>query len=132
MRKKISSAKEADLTHVLVVGDAESRTPVIEHVKKRSLSLWSARSPETAINSFNRGLRVAMVVIAMTSIEEGCAFATWVGVNHPNATVVFVNENIEEFGPEARAAGARYLVPNAVLARELPRILAYHLDEPAR
>lgn len=134
-KKPVTRAKEADLTHVLVVGEAEMRAPIIEHVRKRNLSSWHARCPETAMSSLRHGLRVAMVVIAMASIEEGCAFAEWVGMNHPDVNIVFAssgeNSDHKEFSRKARAAGAKYVVPHAMLAMELPRILAYHLEEPA-
>jgi hypothetical protein len=133
-KKPVVLVKKAGLTHhVLVVGNAETREPIIEHVRQRKLSWWAARGPETVINSFKHGLRVAMVVIAMASIEEGFAFATWIGVNHPDVEIVFAHseDSKESFG-RASAAGAKYIVPHALLERELPRILAYHLDEPAR
>ena len=76
-----------------------------------------------------------MVIITMASIEEGCTFAAWMGVNHPDVKIVFTSiedYNRQEFSSRARAAGAKYVIPHDELARELPRILAYHLDEPAR
>jgi hypothetical protein len=132
-RKQVLPVIDHGLTHVLVVGDAETREPIIEHVRKRKLSYWAARCPETAKHSLKHGLRVAMVVIAMANFDDNRTFAAWVNENHPNTTVVFaLSENIKEFGPEARATGAKYIVPLAMLARELPLILAYHLEEPAR
>lgn len=131
-KKPVARTEEATLTHVLVVGEADMRAPIIEHVEKRKLSSWPARSPKTAVNSFKHGLRVAMVVIVMTSIEEGCAFAAWIDKYHPHATIVFSSSDLKEVGPKARAAGAEYVIPHAMLERELPRILAYHLEEPAR
>lgn len=130
-KKPVVRAKEIDLTDVLAVGDAEVRTPIIEQVKALGYSHWAARSHRAAVNSFRNGLRAAVVVIAMTNFDDSRAFAAWVNENHPNATVVFaLSENIKEFGPKARATGAKYIVPHVMLARELPRILAYDLDEP--
>lgn len=129
-RKKASHVKEANLTHVLAVGDAEMRVPIIEQVRALGYSHWAARSHEAAVNSFKNGLRAAVVVIAMTSFDDSRAFAAWVNENQPNATVVFaLSENVKEFAPKARATGAKYVVPHAMLTRELPRILAYDLDE---
>lgn len=131
MKKKGSHVKEADLTHVLTVGDAEMRIPIVEQVKALGYSHWAAGSHKAAVNSFKNGLRAAVVVIAMTNFDDSRAFAAWVNENHPNATIVFaLSENIKEFAPKARVAGAKYVVPHAMLSRELPRILAYDLDEP--
>lgn len=128
-KKPIVSAKKAK---VLVVGEAGMRAPIIEHVERRKLGSWPARNPKKAMNSFKHGLKVAMVVIVMNTIEEGCAFAAWIDKYHPHATVVFSSSDLKEVGSKARAAGAEYVIPHAMLARELPKILAYHLEEPAR
>jgi hypothetical protein len=80
------------------------------------------------VNSFKNGLRAAIVVIAMTNLEDGRAFAAWVDQHHPRSTIVFASSD-KEVGSKARAAGAKYVVPHAMLARELPRILAYDIEE---
>jgi len=128
-RKKASHVKKADLTHVLAVGDAEMRIPIIEQVRALGYSCWAASNPKAAINSFKNGLRVAIVVVAMTDFEDGRAFTAWVDEHHPHATIVFASSDLnKEVGTEARSSGAKYVVPHAMLARELPRILAYDLE----
>lgn len=131
-KKPVARVKEADLTQVLAVGDAEMRIPIIEQVRALGYSHWAAGSHKAAVNSFKNGLRAAVVVVAMTNFEDGRAFTAWVDEHHPHATIVFASSDLKEVGSKARAAGAKYVVPHAMLSRELPRILAYQLDEPAR
>lgn len=122
-RKKASHVKEANLTHVLAVGDAEMRVPIIEQVRALGYSHWGAGSHKAAVNSFKNGLRAAVVVITMTNSEDSRAFAAWVNENHPATTVICASSD-----PKVRVVGAKYVVPPAMLARELPRILAYDLE----
>lgn len=132
-RKKVLPVTDPGLTQVFAVGDAEMRIPIIEQVRALGYSHWAAGSHKAAVNSFKNGLRAAVVVIAMTSFDDSRAFAAWVNENQPDATIVFaLSENVKEFAPNARATGAKYVVPHAMLSRELPRILAYDLDEPTR
>lgn len=126
-RKKVLPVTDPGLTQVFAVGDAEMRIPIIEQVRALGYSHWAAGSHKAAVNSFKNGLRAAVVVIAMTNSEDGRAFAAWVNENHPATTIICASSD-----PKARVAGAKYVVPHAMLSRELPRILAYDLDEPAR
>jgi hypothetical protein len=126
-RKRIHPVTEPGLTQVFAVGDAEMRIPIIAQVQALGYSHWAAGSHKAAVNSFKNGLRAAVVVIAMTNVDDSRAFAAWVNENHPNTTVIFSSND-----PNARGIGAKYVVPHAMLARELPRILAYDLEEPMR
>jgi len=121
-RKKVLPITDPGLTHVLAVGDAKMRTPIVEQVKSLGYSNWAAGSPKAAMNSFRNGLRAAVVVIVMADLEDGRAFAKWVDEHHPHAIIVFAGEN----GSEARVT-AKYVIPHVHMARELPRILAHDL-----
>lgn len=122
-KKQVARAKEADLTHVLAVGDAEMRTPIIEQVRALGYSYWAAGSHKAAVNSFKNGLRAAVVVVAMTSFEDACAFTAWVSENHPAATIVFVASDAR-----VRVAGAKEVVKKDVLIQKLPAILNWHIE----
>jgi hypothetical protein len=125
-KKPVVRVKEADLTHVLAVGEAEIRIPIIEQVRALGYSHWSAGSHKAAINSFKNGLRAAIVVIAMANFNDGRAFAAWVNENHPATTVIFASSD-----PNASVAGVEEVVGKDVLVQKLPAILNWHIG-PAK
>lgn len=122
-RPVASSAKEPDLTHVLVVGEAEMRAPIIEQARSLGYSHWAAGNHKAAVNSFKNGLRAAVVVVAMTSFDEARVFTAWVSENHPAATIVFVASDAR-----IRIAGAKEVVKKDVLMQKLPAILNWHIE----
>lgn len=122
-KKPVTRAKEPDLTHVLAVGDAEMRIPIVEKVRELGYKYWAAGSHQAAVNSFKNGLRAAVVVVAMTSFEDACAFTAWVSENHPAATIVFVASDAR-----VRIAGVKEVVKKDALMQKLPAILNWHIE----